>query len=166
MLIHSAIATGVLFAFAGLLVYAAVEDVRRLIIPNTLSAAVGALFPAYALSAAGPVDWLGALAVGAGALAVGFLLFARGFIGGGDAKLLAATALWAGPPLLLTFLLVTSMAGGAVALAMLAYYRLRRRVVASGDAALERPAAKFELPYGVAIAVGGLQIARTLMIGG
>ncbi len=167
MVIHSAINLGVLLGFAGLLLYAAIEDARRLIIPNAVCLAIAALYPAYVLSAPGAVDWPGALAVGAGTLAVGFVLFSRGFIGGGDAKLMTAASLWAGPALLLPFVFVTSLAGAVVGLIIIALRRYRRAVPAAGDGAAAGPRLRtLDLPYGVAIAVGGLHVALSLLIGG
>ena len=70
-----------------------------------------------------PVAWLGALAVAAAVFVFGFVLFARQLIGGGDVKLIAAVSLWAGPEHLALFALVTSLAGGVLALGSLWYRR-------------------------------------------
>jgi len=85
-----------LLIFAVLLLISAAEDARRLIIPNRYCLAIALLYPAYVLSAPAPVDWPGAAAVAAGALAVGFVIFSFRAAGGGDVKLFAAVALWAG----------------------------------------------------------------------
>ena len=53
--------------FAGLVFSAAVSDILTLTIPNRLCVAVGLLYPSYVLAAPVPVDWIGALAVAAGA---------------------------------------------------------------------------------------------------
>lgn len=88
-------------------------------------------------------------------LAFGFTLFALGFLGGGDAKLLAACALWFGWPISMVFLIYTSLAGGVLAVAYSVYraFRVEGEVRASGW--LKRWTS-FEpnLPYGLAIAAG------------
>jgi prepilin peptidase CpaA len=73
-------------------------------------------------------------------------------MGGGDVKLFSALALWCGPSRLASFTLVTSLAGVAVALIMLS--PLRRLAPAAPDEA--RSAARQPMPYGVAIAAGGV----------
>jgi len=57
-------------------------------------------------------------------LVVGFAMFARGWVGGGDAKLMAAAALWLGFEHLFAFLLWTAILGGGLALLLLAYRRM------------------------------------------
>ena len=86
-------------------------------------------------------------------------------LGGGDVKLLAALAVWAGTAEALRFLLVTALAGGGLALAWLWYCRIGWAALAplraafGGPAVLSSfdPAAAMDrgLPYGVAIAAGG-----------
>jgi prepilin peptidase CpaA len=80
-------------------------------------------------------------------LLVGFILFARSLFGGGDVKLMAAMALWTGFVALPRFVLITTLAGGILALAFL-ILRYARRSTGEG---LDR-----RLPYGIAIAAGGL----------
>lgn len=133
---------------AGLLAWAAWQDLTRLRIPNAASLAIAALFPAFAYSAPTAFPWMMALVIGAGMLALGVIAFNTGWIGGGDAKLLAATALWAGPERLLDFLFVTAIAGGALGVLALVSARLVGvSIGALGDG---------KLPYGVAIAAGGI----------
>jgi prepilin peptidase CpaA len=67
-------------------------------------------------------------------------------MGGGDVKLAAALALWFSPGSTIKFLVLTSLAGGVLTLGVLAWHRARRRE------------GKPEVPYGVAIAFGGLAI--------
>jgi prepilin peptidase CpaA len=134
---------------SGLLIYAAIQDLTRLRIPNALSLCVFALFPAYVMSVPGGFPWVSALLIASSLLVLGVIGFSQGWVGGGDVKLLSATALWAGPDRLLEFLFITALAGGVLALALVAYTRL---VGFWTDAA---PHAG-KLPYGVAIAVGGI----------
>jgi len=168
-----------LLIFAVLLLISAAEDARRLIIPNRYCLAIALLYPAYVLSAPAPVDWPGAAAVAAGALAVGFVIFSFRAAGGGDVKLFAAVALWAGPSLFPNFLLVTSLIGAGIALVVLARRRLAGVFAAlprlsaglppsaaAVAARVEAQAGTPQIPYGVAIAAGGLHLAATLFLKG
>lgn len=185
---HLLINTISILAFGALLVAAAVEDVRGLTIPNRIPLGIIILYPAYVLSASGPVDWTGSAVLAAVALVVGFIIFARGYAGGGDAKLFVAGSLWAGPSLFPTFLMVTAIVGGAIALGMLAHRRFARAMQerAAGTAeraegvagwhsvnpmirvyaALASVGSRRDLPYGVAIAAGGIQVVVNLLAGG
>ena len=88
----------VVLVFTAVMAVAAFEDFRRFVIPNLLPLLLCALWPLYFACAAelyGAVSSIGcALAV----FLAGALLFARGWLGGGDVKLLSAATLWAGPP--------------------------------------------------------------------
>src|SRR5579884_3359817 len=108
-----------LAAFAALMVVAAVEDFRRLIIPNPLTLALLVLWPAYIAGAFSFIGALGALGCAAVVFVVGALCFARGYMGGGDVKLLSAATLWVGPAQTPALLLVTGLVGGALALFLL-----------------------------------------------
>ncbi len=131
-----------------LLVVAAVIDTRTFTISNRLNAAVALLAPVYWLSI-GLDPWPGmAIQVGVGAavFALFALAFFVGMMGGGDVKLAAALALWFPPGATLKFLVLMSIAGGVLTVLVLLVHRLRKRK--------GRP----EIPYGVAIAFGGLAI--------
>jgi prepilin peptidase CpaA len=131
-----------------LLLVAAVIDVRTFTISNTLNLSIALLAPLYWLSIALPI-WPNAaiqLAVGAGVFTLLAAAFYAGMMGGGDVKLAAALALWFTPASTLKFLVLMSLAGGVLTLVVVALHRMRGR---SG-----RP----EIPYGVAIAFGGLVI--------
>ena len=149
--------------FSGLLVWAAVTDLREFLIPNRISVAIVALYPAHVLASAQPVDWVGALIACGIVFAVGFALFALRITGGGDVKLLAATALWAGPDLVMPFLLVTAVAGGVLALVKLGQLRLAR--ARQGDSAQTSEPLKQNVPYGLAIVASGLFVAGKLVAG-
>jgi prepilin peptidase CpaA len=150
-------------AFAALLLWAAGEDIHRLTISNWVSLAIVGLYPIYVLSSPVPVAWPWAVAVAALTLAVGFALFAFRMIGGGDVKLLSATALWAGPVIFPSFIFLTAIAGGVVGLAIL-LLRRRRMSPAAANGTTSSPAPAV-MPYGVAIAIGGLMVALTLVKG-
>jgi prepilin peptidase CpaA len=109
-----------LLLFLLLLGAALVWDVMWLRIPNWIPLTLAGLFVVAALPAQhSSTWWLSHLAAGLGVLAVGIALFAWRKIGGGDAKLLAAIALWAGLKLLPSLFLVIGVVNGAVALAYL-----------------------------------------------
>jgi prepilin peptidase CpaA len=138
---------------AGALLAAALADLNSFQIPNRYTLAIVIAFLFFALGGGWPAALLG-VAAGAIAFAVGTILFAKGWLGGGDVKLLAAVALWVTPPLLAPFALVTSLAGAILSIAMLT--PLRRCLPAppadlAHDTGLRQP-----IPYGVAIAAGGL----------
>lgn len=134
-----------LIALVGLLVAAALSDLRRRHIANRLCLAVALLAVPYWL-AVEPHHPAVRLAVQlALALAIGVVLFgafAANLLGGGDVKLLTALALWLPPASLARALLIAAMAGGALGLAILIL--ARRRI------------AEPTVPYGVAIAVAGI----------
>lgn len=151
--------------FIVLLSAAAISDVRSLTIPNAYCLGIVMCYPFFVLGSPQPVDWTGALLVGAGLLAVGFLLFTTGRVGGGDAKLLAATSLWAGPGLLSEFVLLTAVAGGGIALALYVRHRWARRpsLAASSGGDASPDFAQQPMPYGAAIFAGGVYVAFTLL---
>jgi prepilin peptidase CpaA len=114
------IETSLLVVFPALMAYAAASDLLTMTIPNKLSIALVVAFAAYAL--VGGLPWpVVAMHAGAGAtvLVVAFALFAFGWIGGGDAKLAAAAALWLGFEQLSDFLILSSIAGGVLTIAIL-----------------------------------------------
>jgi prepilin peptidase CpaA len=151
--------------FIVLLSAAAISDVRKLTIPNSYCMGIVLCYPFFALTAQQPVDWLGGLMVSAGLLVVGFVLFTTGRVGGGDAKLLAATSLWAGPGLLAEFVLITALAGGGIALLLYIRHRWSRSPSLATLSATEASPdfAQQPMPYGVAIFAGGVYVAFTLL---
>ena len=153
-----------LLAFAAILVWAAIGDMRRLIIPNWISLAIAGLYVLHVATSPTPVSALGGVAVGAATLAAGFGLFACNLIGGGDVKLMSAIALWAGPMRIFDFLFVTAIMGGLVAVGVLASLHLRRRHLAPVGGA-SGGAASTEIPYGVAISIGGMFVAYAIYCG-
>ena len=154
-----------LLAFAGLVFSAAISDILRFRIPNRICVALVLLYPAYALASSQPVAWLPALAVAVACLLVGFILFLRNACGAGDAKLFAAVALWAGPALILPLGLYTSLAGGVMVLFLWFQHRLARApsVAMVLQTVADPGFSKQPMPYGAAIAVGGLYVAFTLL---
>lgn len=141
-----------------LAIAAALSDATSYTISNRLTAATALAFIPAALLSGLPLPVVGlSVLVGFGALVAGIAMFAAGWIGGGDAKLFAACALWMGTAAIAPFLTWTAVSGGALALLLL---QLRRQPTL---AALPGPAWAMRLirpgenvPYGVAIAVGAL----------
>jgi prepilin peptidase CpaA len=152
-------ATALALAFAALVVAAAVKDAFSFTIPNWIPLGLAALFPAAALASGASWPTLAMnLGVGAAALVLGMVAFALRWAGGGDAKLLAAVALWLGWPGALAMLLGTAVAGGALALMLVGLRApMLRHVVLLGPRWVTRLADPGEgVPYGVAIAIGAL----------
>ncbi|MEA1617531.1 prepilin peptidase [Erythrobacter sp. T5W1-R] len=139
---------GLLIALAIALVFAAFTDIRRRQIDNWLNLAIALGAPAF-WWASGLTLWPGvALQLGI-ALAVFVVLaglFALRMMGGGDVKLLTVLALWIEPTSFLQLLVVMALAGGVLTLVMGAWHVTRRQ------------RHKLAIPYGVAIAFGGLWV--------
>lgn len=146
-------------ALTAALIAAAITDISTYLIPHRYPAAVALAFAVYAIGKPAPVWFHGALAA-ALLMATGILLFSRGILGGGDVKLMAAAALWAGFDQLPLMLLVTSLAGGALALAHLSPLRRLMPAPPASDGDV-RPRLQQPIPFGVAIATGGVAVALT-----
>ena len=159
--------TGCLVGFALLLVLAAWQDLRTMRIADAVSLAIVPVFAVWAVSGLvlGSLSFsvIGlALACAAAMFGAGAAAFAIGAVGGGDVKLLAASSLFAGPALLPDFLMVTSLAGGVLGLAVLAGAPIGP-VVPAGNASV-RLRLRRGLPYGPAITAGGLWVAGSLAL--
>jgi prepilin peptidase CpaA len=140
---------------------AALKDLTTFTIPNWISIALVAACYPVALALGAPLGVIGTCTlVGVAGLLVGMVMFAFNWIGGGDAKLLAATALWIGWPAVLPFVLATAVAGGALALLLLQMRSaLLRPWMERGPAWMTRLATDgADAPYGVAICAGALFI--------
>ena len=160
----AAVQIACLIVLALLLVAAAWQDLRSMRIADGVSLGIVASFIVWALAgfAAGnySLGSLGlALACAVGVFLLGALAFAAGGLGGGDVKLAAATSLFAGPGLLLDFALIVAVAGGLLGLAILAGAPIGP--VTAGDRTV-RARLGHNLPYGPAIALGGLWVAFSL----
>jgi prepilin peptidase CpaA len=144
-----ALLPAMLFAAAG-------WDLTSLTIPNFLNVAVASTFGVFALLLGLSPGAVGMhLLAGSIALAIGFALFALGYIGGGDAKLYAGAALWLGPHDLLVYTLVATILGGFLTLTLLG---LRQLPLPAGLARqgwiLKLHDNRSGIPYGVALAAG------------
>jgi prepilin peptidase CpaA len=149
-----------LLLFPALMAFAASSDLLTMTISNRLTAALVAGFFALAVIVGMPVgQMVGHLEAAAVVLVAGFLLFSRGWIGGGDAKLAAATALWFGWSHLLDYLLYASLLGGVLTIALLEFRKLSLPSLLVGRDWIERlhrPGGG--VPYGIALAAAALII--------
>ncbi|HEY8574018.1 A24 family peptidase [Phenylobacterium sp.] len=153
------VAALIALAFPALVITAALKDAVSYTIPNWISLGLVGLFPLAALAAGMPLPTGGAhVGVGALALVAGMAMFALRWIGGGDAKLFAAAALWLGWNAAVPYLAITGLAGGALAMGLLGLRSpFVRPLVLSGPPWFARLAEPDEnVPYGLAIAVGAL----------
>ena len=153
--------------FVGLLLWAAVSDLREFIIPNRVCAAIALLFIPHLIFSPVPVNWIAGGAFAAVLFLVGAFAFSRGWAGGGDVKLLAAVGLWSGDHML-AFLYITAVVGGVMGMLTLAYRTVGRWAFSFGiHSRLFAPSFSEHpvLPYGVAIAAGGIYVAATLLTG-
>jgi prepilin peptidase CpaA len=153
MLVYVCVSAAVLLTLLG-----ALEDVRRFTISNWIPGALIALWLVYAPFSG--LGWQGAglsLLTGLGVLALMMALWMPGWLGGGDAKLIAALALWFGWPSVLTFLLLAMICGGILAAILLAARRFAPVLPMSPARLAASPLAQgAPVPYGVAIAGGML----------
>lgn len=139
---------GLLIALAIALLFAAFTDIRSRQISNKLNLAIAIGAPIFWWSS-GLALWPDVaiqLGVALAAFAVLAGLFAMGLMGGGDVKLLTALALWIEPTAFVQLVIIMALAGGVLTIVMGAWHFLRRQK--------ERLA----IPYGVAIAFGGLWV--------
>jgi prepilin peptidase CpaA len=149
-----------LTVFPAAMAFAAANDLFTMTVPNRI--AIG-LFAGFLLLA--PMIGMGWTDVGihvsvaAAALLIGFGMFAFGWIGGGDAKLFAATCLWLGPEMLLTYGVITALIGGALTLVLLFLRGMPLPAALNSQGWIVRlHDAKEGVPYGIALAAAGLLV--------
>ena len=149
-----------LIVFPGLMAYAAASDLLTMTIPNALSLALLAAFGVFAVAAGLPWQAVAThVAAGALLLAVCFTMFAFGWIGGGDAKLATVTAVWLGFDKLTEYLLVASIAGGLLSVAIILLRTVPLPAFALGWPWLSRlHDQKSGVPYGIALAGAALLV--------
>ena len=137
---------------------AAISDIRKFMIPNWMSLALIAMFPvAFYLSGLDIGHVYPHLIHFIVAFILGIVLFSIGVIGGGDTKLFAATALWMNGQAGLILYQLMAFVGGGLSLLVLGLFALdRRNLLGPRGKRLAGHFAGGKLPYGVAIAVGGI----------
>jgi prepilin peptidase CpaA len=136
-------------------------------IPNILPLALVLLFFTAAVPNAAAVDWASQLGAGTLVFIAGAVLFRFRLMGGGDVKLFAATALWAGLPMLLPLVALTALFGGLLVLilkfiAPSALAVLSRLPFVDPRSVPQFLAAGREIPYGIAIAGSALVLLHIL----
>jgi prepilin peptidase CpaA len=146
----------VLIALAVLLFAAAIVDIVKFAIPNTIVLAIIALFGLWLLTIdVGLREVASSIAAALILFAIGLFLFSRNVLGGGDVKLISALGLWTGLAHLPRFLLVMAVAGGALAVVVL-IASLLKSLAKSRFPISFTALATARIPYGVAIAAAGL----------
>lgn len=150
----------ILTIFPAAVILAAFTDLFTMTIPNRISLVLIAAFLALAPFSGITLPQFGwHVAAGAIVLAVTFGLFIAGIIGGGDAKLVSAVALWVGMDHLLPYLLVASLFGGALTLGLLTFRKMPLPLDWNNLGWLSRlHDPKGKIPYGIALAAGALWI--------
>ncbi len=148
----------VLAVFPAAVLVAAANDIYEFKIPNWVSIILICAYPAAGLAVGAPPRVIvEGLLIGAGALTLGFGLYAGKIVGGGDAKLFAAISPWIGAGALGVFLFNTALSGLVLAFVMAAFRKLPvLPVYAHAPWLIQLHERKKDLPYAVALAAGGL----------
>lgn len=146
-----------LLVFPAVMAFAGAMDLLTMTIPNRVSIALVAAFFLIAPLMGMPAGTMMMhVAAGLLMLAAGIALFAVGGFGGGDAKLLAAGALWIGFDGLLAYLIWVTVFGGALALAVIFYRKMPFDAYPIPGWAHRLHKAGSGIPYGIAIAAGAM----------
>jgi prepilin peptidase CpaA len=149
-----------LVMFPALMAFAASSDLLTMTISNRLSLTLAGGFLLLTLITGMGLTAIGMhLAAGALVLTVCFGFFAMGWIGGGDAKLAAATALWFGFDFLLDYLVYASLFGGVLTVLLIQFRRLPLPApLARQTWILRLHEAGGGVPYGIALAAAALAV--------
>ncbi|WP_439923478.1 A24 family peptidase [Nitrobacter sp. JJSN] len=149
-----------LLLFPTLMAFAASSDLLTMTISNRVSLLLIAGFFVLAVaSGMGPTEIGQHIAAGAIVLALSFTCFAMGWIGGGDAKVAAASALWFGFGHLLEYLVYASLFGGVLTLLLLEFRQWPLPVLfCNQDWLLRLHGRNAGIPYGIALSLGALLI--------
>jgi prepilin peptidase CpaA len=140
--------------------FAAATDLFSMTVPNWISLLLIAGFAVLApLVGLGWSDIGLHVALAAAALLVTFAMFSFGWIGGGDAKLFAATSLWLGPGAILTYTVYAALIGGALTLLILFLRSVPLPAMLNSQGWLVRlHSPKEGVPYGIALAAAALLV--------
>jgi prepilin peptidase CpaA len=156
--VFTAAAAMSMFAFT--MVHAGITDLTSYKIRNDLMLAfllVYAALAPFSGFAVHEIAW--SVAVAVAVLLCAFILFALGWIGGGDAKLAAVTALWFGADQTPAYLVYTALFGGVFTLAVLKFRGLPLPAFLLNTPWIARLHSRDAgIPYGVAMAMAGLVV--------
>ncbi len=146
--------------FPAMMAFAASSDLFTMTISNRVSLMlVGGFFALAAMTGVNAAETLLHVSAGCVVLVAAFGLFARGIIGGGDAKLAAAAALWLGFDHLLPYLLLASLLGGALSVGLIWFRMAPLPEWLARQAWVERLHGKESgIPYGIALAAAALAV--------
>jgi prepilin peptidase CpaA len=146
--------------FPAVMAFAASSDLFTMTIANRVSLILVAGFGLLAvLIGMSPGNMLSHVGAAAAVLSVVFLFFTRGWIGGGDAKLAAATVLWLGFAHLADYLVYASLFGGALTLAIIQFRAMPLPQLFVGREWAERlHRSDGGVPYGIALAAAALLV--------
>ncbi len=152
--------TARLLLFPAMMAFAASSDLFTMTISNRIALIlVGGFFALAFVAGLNLNDVLSHVGAAFAVLAVTFVFFARGWIGGGDAKLAAATALWLGFDHLLPYLLYASIFGGVLTMAMIRFRLMPLpAMLAEQEWAKRLHRLDGGVPYGIALAAAALVI--------
>ena len=146
--------------FPGMMAFAASSDLFTMTIANRVSLIlVGGFVILALLTGMSAADMLVHAGAAAAVLVVTFMFFACGWIGGGDAKLAAATVLWLGVGHLADYAIYASLLGGALTLLMVQYRAMPMPAFLAGREWAERlHRSDTGVPYGIALAAAALVV--------
>lgn len=146
--------------FPAAMAFAGAMDLFTMTIPNRVSLfLIAAFVVAFSVAAFGWTMLASHVGAGALMLVIGILMFAKGWLGGGDAKILAVASLWFGLEKLPEYLLMVSIWGGALAMALLFYRSISPPIWLLGQEwAMRLHRKSTGIPYGIALAAAGLSI--------
>lgn len=147
----------VVFPFC--MAFAAISDLVSMTIANRIS--IGLVLAFVLLAPLTGMAWpaIGMhLAAGGVLLGVTFVLFAIGAMGGGDAKLISASAVWFGFSVgLVNYLVLSALAGGVLTIALIVFRKSNLSILVGSNVLLRHVAdQKAGVPYGIALGIGGL----------
>ena len=150
----------ILTIFPGAMICAAASDLFTMTLPNRLTLALAVCF--FVVATLVGMGWYAVVfhvVLALAALAATITLFSLGWIGGGDAKMFAATCLWIGPATVFTYSFYVSLIGCGLTLLLLLWRGRPLSGVLSAQSWLVRLHSPSEgVPYGVALAAAGLLV--------